>query len=548
VLNRIKVWVYVLVVVAVGIWTIRDRSAAGSARAVAVVDARLTAAAGQLDVGLKLIESRAASVAGLAALDRALIDALSARPASAPEPKAAKGKAKAKKGAAADPEAEQREEEALERAVESAARDAVERAEKALGFELPPLSFWAAADKGGIAKKLAAGSEGSQKEAVAFLASASKGQPRRGFARVNDGLWYGVGIPMAGGGALVLFVALDEAWARSLQASTGVDVTLSVGLPKAVTTLPPADAKAIATAALARSGGPVDAGKLTNVAAGFELPFKVAPLPLLFGAAPAARAMAVGLTGVKDGYAVLSAPLAPNLGQVVQGQWKGLALLAGVLLLGLFVGLLVHGEAAPQVPDELLQAAARIERGDFGARVPNMAGKYGTVAGALNRAADAASHVAAAVESPDGTAQFFGRAPTHPEAPSSPLGATAPAPAPSPIVPAAEEAPRAFSTTSRLDGSTFAATFGAPVPEPAPAPEQLSEAQEEERHWEETFDEFLRVRDECGEGSDGLTFDRFRLKLEKNKDTLVQKYGCRTVRFQVYVKDGKAALKATPVK
>jgi hypothetical protein len=29
---------------------------------------------------------------------------------------------------------------------------------------------------------------------------------------------------------------------------------------------------------------------------------------------------------------------------------------------------------------------------------------------------------------------------------------------------------------------------------------------------------------------------------------LVEKYSCRTVRFQVYVKDGKAALKATPVK
>jgi hypothetical protein len=55
------------------------------------------------------------------------------------------------------------------------------------------------------------------------------------------------------------------------------------------------------------------------------------------------------------------------------------------------------------------------------------------------------------------------------------------------------------------------------------------------------------VRDECGEGSDGLTFDRFRVKLEKNKETLVQKYGCRTVRFQVYVKEGKAALKAPPV-
>ena len=37
-------------------------------------------------------------------------------------------------------------------------------------------------------------------------------------------------------------------------------------------------------------------------------------------------------------------------------------------------------------------------------------------------------------------------------------------------------------------------------------------------------------------------------QLRKNKEQLVAKYNCRTVKFQVYVKDGKAALKATPVK
>lgn len=543
-LNRIKVWVYVLIVVGVGVWSTRGRSMVGSGRAVAIADARLVAAAGQLDVGLKLIESRAAAVAGLAALDRGLIEALSARQESSPEPKAPKGKGKARKAAAAS-EAEERDEEARERLVEASARSAVDLAEKALGFELPPLSFWAAADRGGIAKKLKTGSEGPQKEAVSFLADASKGQPRRGFARVNDGLWYGVGIPMAGGGALVLFVALDEAWARSLQASAGVDVTLSAGLPKAVTTLPPADAKLISAAALARAGMPVDAGRLDKVAAGLDPPFKVPPLPLLFGTAPGARAQAVALTGVKDGYAVLSAPVAPFLGSVVQNEWTGLAFFVGALLLGALTGLLVHGEAAAQVPAELLQAAGRIERGDFGARVPGMAGKFGTVAAALNRAADAASHVAAAVAAPDGTAQFFGRAPSHPEE----AGGQSHDPSAAPPAPVEDGTQKAFSTTQRLDGSAmYAGSFGLAPEPPAAAPEQLSDAQEEERHWEQTFDEFLRVRDECGEGSDGLTFDRFRVKLEKNKETLVQKYGCRTVRFQVYVKEGKAALKATPVK
>jgi hypothetical protein len=547
-MNRIKLGVFVAVVLAISLWSTRGRSASATVRAVGVADARLASAAGQLDTGLKLIESRAAAVAALAALDDGLIQALTVRP---PAPKKA-AKVKGKKVPAPAPADDDAEDAARERAVEAAARRAVDAAEKALGFELPPLSFYAAADKGGIAKKLKAGAEGSQKEAVAFLSDAARGKPRRGFARVNDGLWYGVGIPTGNGGALVLFVPLDEAWARGLKGGAGVDVTLSVGLPKAVTTTPPAEAKPIVAAALARAGAAVDAGRLGRVEAGFELPFKVPPLPLLFGKSPAVRAQAVALAGIKDGFAVLSVPVAPLLGSAVQGEWTGLAIAVGVLLLGVVVGLLLHGEAPAQVPADLLSAAAKIERGDFGARVPTMAGKYGVVAAALNRAADAASHVAAAVGSPDGTQQFFGRAASHPEEAGGQAFELQPAPAPEAAptaAPAIDPTPRAFSTTSRMDGSAmFGAGFGQPEAASAAADEPLSESQEEERHWEQTFDEFLRVRDECGESSDGLTFDRFRLKLEKNKETLVQKYGCRTVRFQVYVKEGKAALKATPVK
>jgi hypothetical protein len=71
---------------------------------------------------------------------------------------------------------------------------------------------------------------------------------------------------------------------------------------------------------------------------------------------------------------------------------------------------------------------------------------------------------------------------------------------------------------------------------------------DEEGHWRETFEDFLRVRAECGEPAQGLPYERFRQKLQANKATLVAKYGCRTVRFQVYVKEGKTALKATPVR
>jgi hypothetical protein len=84
-----------------------------------------------------------------------------------------------------------------------------------------------------------------------------------------------------------------------------------------------------------------------------------------------------------------------------------------------------------------------------------------------------------------------------------------------------------------------------PPPPPAiPQPEMSAE----ETHFQAVFREFVTTRERCGESADGLTYDRFAQKLRKNRDQLVQKYSCRTVRFQVYVKEGKAALKATPIR
>lgn len=67
-------------------------------------------------------------------------------------------------------------------------------------------------------------------------------------------------------------------------------------------------------------------------------------------------------------------------------------------------------------------------------------------------------------------------------------------------------------------------------------------------HFKETYERFLEMRKRCGEPTSDLAFDRFLQKLAKNREGLIKKYNCRTVRFQVYEKDGKAALKATPVR
>jgi hypothetical protein len=66
--------------------------------------------------------------------------------------------------------------------------------------------------------------------------------------------------------------------------------------------------------------------------------------------------------------------------------------------------------------------------------------------------------------------------------------------------------------------------------------------------WKQTFDEFVAMRQKCGEPTTGLSFEKFQVQLRKNKEQLVKQYNCRRVKFTVYEKDGKAALKATPIK
>jgi hypothetical protein len=67
-------------------------------------------------------------------------------------------------------------------------------------------------------------------------------------------------------------------------------------------------------------------------------------------------------------------------------------------------------------------------------------------------------------------------------------------------------------------------------------------------YFKQVFDQFISVKKSCNEQTAGLTYEKFSEKLLKNRDDLIAKTGCREVRFTVYVKDGKAALKATPVK
>ena len=84
-------------------------------------------------------------------------------------------------------------------------------------------------------------------------------------------------------------------------------------------------------------------------------------------------------------------------------------------------------------------------------------------------------------------------------------------------------------------------------------PQELLEAsapavEGEERHFREVFDQFVATQKECGAPVNGLTFDKFVRKLHAAREQVMKRHDAASVRFTVYVKEGRAALKASPVK
>jgi hypothetical protein len=159
-----------------------------------------------------------------------------------------------------------------------------------------------------------------------------------------------------------------------------------------------------------------------------------------------------------------------------------------------------------------------------------------------------------------------------PPAPSRP-GPPAPPPvpaAPPPVTPQAPP-PVARHTPPMGANAPVAGRPAPPPPAPVPPPEGIEEDDEattvgavppellaqatgehraatENAEWLAVYEDFIRTKKQCGEATEGLTFEKFSHTLKKNRDALIQRHGCKRVKFSVYVKEGRASLKATPVK
>jgi hypothetical protein len=130
-----------------------------------------------------------------------------------------------------------------------------------------------------------------------------------------------------------------------------------------------------------------------------------------------------------------------------------------------------------------------------------------------------------------------------PQGPPPPINARpAPAPAPAP-------APPPLASDQDDDGDDEATMVGAvPAELLAQATGENRAASEEAAEWLTVYEDFVRTKKKCGEPTDGLSFDKFSHTLKKNRDALVQRHACKRVKFSVYVKEGRASLKATPVR
>jgi hypothetical protein len=132
-----------------------------------------------------------------------------------------------------------------------------------------------------------------------------------------------------------------------------------------------------------------------------------------------------------------------------------------------------------------------------------------------------------------------------PAAAYPPVAAALPPPR---TAPAAAARPVAFAAPAPAEDDDATMVGAVPADVMAEATGDARAALEEANEWASVYEEFVRTKKLCGETTDGLTYDKFSLKLAQNRDELTKRYACRRVRFSVYIKEGHASLKATPVR
>lgn len=94
--------------------------------------------------------------------------------------------------------------------------------------------------------------------------------------------------------------------------------------------------------------------------------------------------------------------------------------------------------------------------------------------------------------------------------------------------------------------ANMAAVASAPSAPSTPTPSAAAPPEDPELR--AVYRDFLEMRETCGESTEGLTWEKFVARLLQTKAQVQKQQNCTEVKYGVYVKDGKAAIKVTPVK
>ncbi len=255
----------------------------------------------------------------------------------------------------------------------------------------------------------------------------------------------------------------------------------------------------------------------------------------------------------------------------------GLALLA--MGVGLTLSWLEHSKPLALFRDDVQKLA----KGQSDAMQPSKyRGVYRTIASDVNDGIDVAAAKTGGTRRAADLTQVLGDLPAEPQMsafsfPGDTDSSPKPKPTP-PQAPAAMPAPQK-PTPGPMPGKPPSAPRQAPVIEPAfaaqesaeprklpakppraPAPAAVAAAapvavapasqggDSQNAEWLNVYEEFAATKQRCGESLDGFTFDKFQSTLKKHRDAIVERHGVRRVKFSVYIKEGKAALKASPIK
>jgi len=89
--------------------------------------------------------------------------------------------------------------------------------------------------------------------------------------------------------------------------------------------------------------------------------------------------------------------------------------------------------------------------------------------------------------------------------------------------------------------------LGAPTPPPAERPPPPPPVNKEDQTYRAIFDRYVEARRNCGQETE-MSFESVREVLQKQVRTIKSRYHCTAVKFRVTVEDGKAKVKAVPMK